>query len=297
MGLDLFQGSPEAREVFERADQILGRPISKLCFEGPDEELTVTRNAQAAIFVTSLAALRAAQARMPSLKPAMACGLSLGEFTALVALGSVSFEEGLRLVQKRGELMEASCRSHPGSMASLIGLGEEVCRKICTETGAELANLNSPDQIVISGPAEAVAEACRKAEQAGAKRAIRLNVGGAFHSSLMKGAESGLRQALGGVTISPPEGKFIPNVLGREVSEPEEIRSLLARQLTSPVQWIKSMERARELGITHLFEIGPGKVLKGLARRIDPELAVMNMEKQSDIELLKTELETKIYGA
>ncbi len=296
MGKDFYTASGKARELFDRADQILGRSISKLCFTGPEEELTKTANAQSAIFVTSLAALEAARALYPNFKPALACGLSLGEFTALVALEAMTFEEGLRLVQKRGELMEAACQKHPGTMASLMGLSLELCQEICKRTGAELANLNSPDQTVISGTVAQVQNACREAEAKGAKRALPLKVGGAFHSSLMKDAEAGLREALKSIPIREPKGKFIPNATATPEHNPERIRALLAEQLTHPVQWTKTMERVVSLGLKQLFEIGPGRVLKGLARKINSQLNVRNIEKQADLESLKSILEGSLHG-
>lgn len=296
MGEDFYSTSAKAREIYDRADQILGRPISKLCFSASDEELTKTANAQIAIFVTSLAALEAARAIYSNFKPALACGLSLGEFTALAALDAITFEDGLRLVQKRGELMEAACQKNPGTMASIIGLSLEICREICKSTGAELANLNSPDQTVISGTQEQIKNACREAEMKGAKRALLLKVEGAFHSILMKGAETGLKEMLQKITIREPRGKFIPNVTAVPESNPEKIRMLLAEQLTRPVQWTKTMEQVTLLGFKQFFEIGPGRVLKGLARKINPELNVRNIEKAADLESLKPILEGSLNG-
>lgn len=287
MGKDFYESSPEAKSVFDRANQILGFPLTKLCFEGPDEELTRTVNAQIAIFVTSIAMLEAVRAQHPSLRPKLACGLSLGEFTALVALESILFEDGLRLVRRRGELMEDANRKNPGTMASILGLTEKDCASLCSETGTELANLNSPEQFVISGPAEAVNKACKIAKIKGAKRAILLKVGGAFHSSLMEHAKAGLEDTLRKINIKAPKGIFIPNVTGEPVSEPETIRALLAKQLTSSVQWIKTMESVGHVGKTELLELGPGRVLKGLARKINSNLSVVSIEKRTDLEQLK----------
>lgn len=296
MGKDFYGASPKARDLFDRADRVLERSISKLCFTGSEEELTKTANAQIAIFVTSLAALEAARALCPHFKPALACGLSLGEFTALVALEAMTFEEGLQLVQKRGELMEAACRKNQGTMASLMGLPLKTCLEISKKTGAELANLNSPDQTVISGTLEQVQNACREAEAKGAKRAILLKVGGAFHSSLMKDAEAGLKEVLKSVTLREPKGKFIPNVTGALEGNPEKIRALLAEQLTRPVEWTKTMEQVLSLGFSRIFEIGPGRVLKGLARKINPALNVRNIEKQTDLESFQSTLEGSLHG-
>ena len=196
MGRDLYEPFPAAKKIFEEADSVLGYSLSRTCFEGPEEELTRTRIAQPAIFITSLAALKVFQEKFPHLKPAFAAGLSLGEFTALVAAGSLDFKEGLTLVKKRAEAMETAAANHPGTMASMIGLTPEQCEKIAEEAKCQVANFNSPDQTVLSGTAETIEKACQIAESRGAKRAMRLKVGGAFHSSLMQEAKDALKQAL-----------------------------------------------------------------------------------------------------
>jgi len=277
MGHDLYEESTHAHRLFDEADQQLGFSLSKLCFEGPEELLTRTVHAQIAIFVTSLAIDRALRARSPETEPQLACGLSLGEFTALVCLRSISLADGLGLVRRRGELMEEACKNLPGTMASILGLPFDEVQSICRETGVEIANFNSREQIVISGPVDAVENACTLAKEKNAKRAFRLNVGGAFHSSLMKEAQTGLEAALRAVEINEPEDTFIANVTGEAVSAPEEIRTLLARQLTHPVQWVKTMETVRRLGITELLEVGPGRVLKGLAKKIDSAFHVTSV--------------------
>ena len=287
MGKDFYKTSSEARSIFDKADELLHFQLSKLCFEGPDSELTRTVNAQVAIFVTSTAVLKAVRTFYPQFKPTLACGLSLGEFTALVALEAISFDDGLRLVRERGRLMEEANQKNSGTMASIIGLAVKDCVVICEETGSELANLNSYEQVVISGPIEAVNKACGLAKAKGAKRAVLLKVGGAFHSSLMKHAKNGLENVLRKIKIEEPKGTFIPNVTGEPTSNPEKIRQLLAEQLTNPVQWIKTMEAIGRLGLTELLEVGPGRVLKGLARKINPELNVMSIEKKADLEQLK----------
>ena len=287
MGKDFYDHTREAKALFDRADKLLGFSLTKLCFEGTDEELTRTVNAQIAIFVTSLAVLSHLRSSFPQLKIALACGLSLGEFTALVALDSISFEEGLQLVRRRAELMEEAAKKNPGTMASLLGLSLNDCVHVCRETGAELANLNSHDQIVISGSVEVINKACELAKSKGAKRTILLKVGGAFHSSLMAHAKTGLEAALQKIEIYKPKGTFVPNVSGEPVSSPDEIRALLGKQLTQPVQWIKTMETVGRIGVKELLEVGPGRVLKGLARKANPELNVTCVEKLSDLEQLK----------
>lgn len=274
MGKDLYEQESSAREIFDQADPILGHSIKKICFEGPEEELTRTENAQPAIFVTSLAALAVLKAKFPDLKPDFVAGLSLGEFTALVAAGSISFEEGLRLVQKRALAMESCAKKYPGTMASLIGFALTDCESAAKEAGCEVANLNSPDQIVISGTHESVEKACQLAEARGAKRAIRLKVGGAFHSRLMMEARKDLESAIASTKVQAPFCTFIPNARARPVSEPAEIRRLLAEQLTRPVRWSETMRKAAEGKISLFLEVGPGKVLKGLARKTSPEINV-----------------------
>lgn len=280
----------KARRVYEEADQILRTPISKICFEGPEESLTRTLYAQPAIFVTSLALLSVLEEKLPELKASFVAGLSLGEFTALVAAGSLSFEEGLKLVQARAQLMEKAAENHPGTMVSIIGLSQEICTGIAKESGAEMANLNAPDQFVLSGKAEAVERAALAAEQKGAKRALRLKVGGAFHSSLMNEAKEGLLEALRKVTIRPPQCAFVPNASAVPERDPEKIRRLLGDQLTSPVRWIETIGRAKEAGLQRLIEPGPGRVLKGLTKRIEPTLEVLSFERTSDLEALETAL-------
>lgn len=274
MGKDLFENSSPAKTIFERADSLLNYSISRLCFEGPEEKLTRTLYAQPAIFVTSLAAHASLQEKFPEMAPSFTAGLSLGEFTALVAAGSLSFEEGLKLVHARADAMEKSAEKHPGTMASILGLTQLDCEIIAKEAGCEVANLNAPDQIVLSGTEEAIEKACQSAESKGAKRAMRLKVGGAFHSSLMREAKENLENALAKAKIERPRCVFIPNAQATAVSDPAQIRLLLARQLMSPVRWVETMTRAGEQGVSFFLEIGPGKVLKGLARKILPDVTV-----------------------
>ena len=283
MGKDLYDQFPAAKQIFEQADSILGYPISKICFEGPEETLTKTHHAQPAIFVMSLAALAVIEQNYPDLKPSYTSGLSLGEFTALVAAKAISFENGLKLVQKRAEAMERAAQKNPGTMASIMGLDQQACEKIAKEAGCQVANLNTPDQIVLSGSVESIDKACTLSEQAGAKRAIKLKVGGAFHSALMKDAENDLRNALSNTPIQIPVCIFVSNVSANKVESPDQIRDFLARQLTSPVRWAESMAGTSEFGIVSLLEIGPGSVLKGLARKSNKNLSVESIGSAADI--------------
>lgn len=274
MGKDLYAESPAAKKVYDQADQILGYSISQLCFAGPESELTRTLYAQTTILVTSLAALAAIREKAPDLQPSLVAGLSLGEFTALAASDAISFEDALKLVQIRAEAMEVAAQNNPGTMASIMGLDMEQCKAVAQEAGCEVANLNSPDQTVLSGTKPSIEKACQIAEAKGAKRALPLKVGGAFHSSLMGEAKTRLEAALKTTTIREPKCVFIPNVTAQITSNPEEIRSLLARQLTSSVQWVETMATVKQEGMKSFLEIGPGKILKGLARKCQPELEV-----------------------
>jgi len=287
MGKDLADHFPSAHAIFEEADGILGYSNRQLCFEGPENELTRTLYAQPAIFVVSIAALAVLTEKFSDLKPAFAAGLSLGEFSALVSAGSLSFADGLRLVKKRAQAMEKSAREFPGAMASILGLSPKDCASVARETGCEVANLNAPDQIVLSGTEPAIEKACALAESRGAKRAIRLKVGGAFHSSLMRLAKDDLAEALRQTPIFKPRFTFIPNATAMPAQEPEEIRDLLARQLMSPVRWIETMGLASASGIPLFLEIGPGKVLKGLARKSAANLIVENCERCADFDRLE----------
>lgn len=288
MGKDLYDHFSSAKQIFEEANQILGYSIAEICFQGPEDKLTRTFYAQPAIFVTSMAALSVLKENFSHIRCGFSAGLSLGEFSALCGAGSLDWKDGLRLVQKRAEAMEKSAQNNPGTMASILGMGESDCLAIAKEAGCELANLNTPEQMVVSGTVETVEKACVLAESRGAKRAIRLKVGGAFHSSLMSEAKEDLGKALSVTPIQVPACLFIPNVTGQAAANPEEIRLLLAKQLTSSVRWIDTMGRAQESGITQYLEIGPGKVLKGLAKKCQPELVVEPVGTSEDFEKLKS---------
>lgn len=288
MGKDLYAESPAARALYKKADEILGYSLSQICFAGPEDELTRTLYAQTGILVTSLAALAALREKNPDLAPSIVAGLSLGEFTALTASGAISFEDALKLVQVRAEAMEDASKNKPGTMAFIMGLTVEQCVAVAQEAGCEVANLNAPDQTVLSGTFPAIEHACKIAEAKGAKRAMPLKVGGAFHSSLMGEAKSRLEVALTGTPILEPKCSFIPNVTAQKTSNPEEIRALLAKQLTSPVQWVRTMATAKESGITTYLEIGPGKILKGLARKCRPEFKVFSFGSAADFKSLES---------
>ncbi len=292
MGKDFYDAFPAAKSVYDRADEILGYSVSKICFDGPESELTRTVYAQPAIFVTSAAILAVLREKFSLLKPSFSAGLSLGEFTALVASGAISFEDGLKLVRKRAEAMEKACQDHPGTMASILGMSLEDCQSVAQDAGCQVANLNSPEQIVLSGTHESIQRACSLAEERGAKRAIPLKVGGAFHSALMADAKTSLEGALLTVPISEPVCVFVPNVLGNSrISDPREIRRLLALQLTQSVKWTDTMRFAAESNIKYFIEIGPGTVLKGLAKKCGGgDFEVHSCGKMTDIEKLSAGL-------
>ena len=291
MGQEVTEKFDRSRQLFQEADRLLGYSLSQICFQGPEDTLTRTLYAQPAIFVTSLALLSVLGEKRPEMKPDFAAGLSLGEFSALAAIGSLSFAEGLKLVQVRAESMEKAATETEGAMVSILGLNQAECEAIAKESGAELANLNAPDQFVLSGSNSSVEKAAGLAEKKQAKRVIHLKVGGAFHSSLMEPARKNFAAALKSVSIQVPRCLFAPNVSATDEADPEKIRSFLAEQLIHPVRWVETMFCARERGIRRFIEIGPGRVLKGLAKRIDPSLEVFTLEKTSDLEALESALE------
>ncbi|MDD5432632.1 MAG: ACP S-malonyltransferase [Candidatus Omnitrophica bacterium] len=285
MGKDLYESFPESKAVFDKADKVLGFSISKLCFEGPQEELTKTKNCQPAIVAASIAALEAYKAQGTSDKAQVkfVAGLSLGEYSALVAAGAISFEDAIYLVRRRGEYMEEEALKNPGKMASLIGLDLSKVKEVCAKTNTEIANINCPGQIVISGSPSGIEEAVKLAKEIGARMAIILDVSGAFHSSFMKGATLKLAKELDSVKINAPRIPVISNVSGKPVASAFEIEENLIKQVASSVLWEDSMKFILNSGVSKFIEFGPGKVLKGLMRRIDVNAEVKTVEKKADI--------------
>jgi len=273
MGRDLYDRFPAAREVFERADRLLGFSLSQLCFEGPAERLNDTLYTQPAVFTTSVAALRAMEPQLEGV--ACVAGHSLGEFAALVAADALPFDEGLALVQERARLMREAGERSPGGMVAVIGLGVEevegVCAQVREETGeyVGVANDNCPGQVVISGTETALSAAAEAAKAAGARRVIRLAVSIAPHSPLMAEAAEMFRRALAKAPFRPPKVPFVANGTARPVTDPDQIREVLGRQLTSPVHWTDSIRWMIDQGVRRFIEVGPGSVLTGLLRRID----------------------------
>ncbi len=286
MGKDLYEAFPESKAIFDAADSILGFALTKLCFEGPSEELTKTQNCQSAILTVSIAALKAFQSStvQQPINLTYTAGLSLGEYSALVASGVFNFEEALCLVHKRAELMEEATKKYPGKMAAVLGLEPKVLEDICAKTEAEIANLNCPGQIVISGHAEAMEKAKALALEHGAKRVIDLEVSGAFHSSLMKKAAEQFRDYLAVFTLKDALLPVISNVTAKPQSEVSGIKENLFRQIYSPVRWEDSVRFMAGQGVSAFYEIGPGSVLKGLIRKIDSSLEVKNIGSVKDIQ-------------
>ena len=270
MGKDLAEAFPSCKALYEKADEVLGYELSKICFEGPEEELTKSNHAQPAIFVTSIACYTALKEKMPELEIAMTAGLSLGEWSALHAAGALSFEDTLRVLEVRGRAMQEACEERDGSMVSVIGLSMDQLKEICDKDGVEMANLNSEAQTVLSGERANIEKAAATATEMGAKRALVLNVAGAFHSSLMASATPKLEAVLNSVEISTPSIPVVANVTGKPHGNPEEIRETMLKQVTGSVHWYESINAMTEAGVDEFIECGPGKVLTGLIKRIAP---------------------------
>lgn len=285
MGRDLYDAYPAARSIFDTACAVLDFDLRRTCFEGPEEELRVTHNTQVAIFTHSVAVLRVLDVTLSG-EADRAAGHSLGEYSAYVAAGAISFADGLRLVRRRGELMHRAGIERPGAMAAILGLsGDQVESALASVEGVVCAaNYNSPGQVVISGEILAVERAMEQCKLAGAKRAIRLDVGGAFHSPLMSGAAVGLSETLARTEVVAPRCVVLANESASAVTEPTEIRRSLERQLLSPVRWEQTVLNLREWGATRWLEIGPGKVLAGLVRGIDKTLSVTSIGTREQIE-------------
>jgi len=277
MGKELYDNSPKAKELFEKANQLLGFDITKIMFEGTDEELKQTKVTQPAIFLhsTILAAVLG-----DDFKPDMVAGHSLGELSALVANGTLSFEDGLMLVYKRALAMQKACEAEPSTMAAILGLEDEVVEQICATIDGIVvpANYNCPGQLVISGAIPAVEETCTKLTEAGAKRALILQVGGAFHSPLMEPAREELAAAIEATTFNVPTCPVYQNVNAKGVTDPEEIKKNLVAQLTAPVKWTQIMQQMIADGATEVVEVGPGKVLQGLFKKVDRAFPVSSAE-------------------
>jgi [acyl-carrier-protein] S-malonyltransferase len=279
MGKALAEAHAEAREVFEAADDALGFSISRLCFEGPAEELTLTANAQPAIVTTSVAALRVIQAKT-DLRPDFVVGHSLGEYAALVAAGALRFEDAVRLVHLRGKFMQEAVPAGSGAMAALLGMDVDAVRAVCLDAAKSSgevvspANLNGGGQVVIAGSQAAVDEACRLAKARGAKRAVALQVSAPFHCALMQPAADRLAAALSEVTVHPLSVPVVSNVEAAPNEDARRVADLLTEQVTAPVRWEESVKALFAAGVAEAYEIGHGAVLAGLVKRIEPGLTV-----------------------
>jgi [acyl-carrier-protein] S-malonyltransferase len=289
MGRALWEAFPEARAVFEEADAALGFALSKLCFEGPKDELTLTANAQPAILTTSIAALRVLEARVP-LQPAAVAGHSLGEYSALVAAGALGLADAVRLVNLRGKFMQEAVAPGLGAMAAVLGLSGDEVALACAEAAAgeivSPANLNGGGQVVIAGHKGAVDRACAAAKARGAKRTIPLAVSAPFHCALMQPAADQLARALASVSVAPPRIPVVTNVEAAPNQDAARVPDLLARQVTAPVRWEESVNRLVAMGVTRAVEVGEGAVLAGLVRRIAPDLVVHAAGKPDDVTAL-----------
>lgn len=271
MGKDLYDNVPEAKELFEKANEILGFRITDIMFSGTDEELKQTKVTQPAVFLHSVILAKAL-----NVKPDAVAGHSLGEFSALVVAGALSFEDGLRLVSKRAMAMQKACEIQPGTMAAILGLDDQTVEKVCQEIEGIVvaANYNCPGQLVISGSVEAVDAACEKLKAAGAKRALRLPVGGAFHSPLMEPAKQELEKAINDAPFQTPVCPIYQNADAKPHTDPAQIKANLIAQLTAPVRWTYIVKNMLADGVTEFTELGPGNVLQGLIKKVSTEVAI-----------------------
>ncbi|OGO03369.1 MAG: [acyl-carrier-protein] S-malonyltransferase [Chloroflexi bacterium RBG_13_54_8] len=277
MGRDLYDSSPQARAVFEEADSVLGFPITELCFEGPQELLRQTQNAQPAILVVSVAYLKASP-QLQGIVPAFVAGHSLGEYTALVAAHVLDFAEALYLARERGRLMQESGDKVPGGMVAILGLEEDSLDEVCQSTGAQVANINCPGQIVISGAAENIARAAELTKAKGARSVVPLQVSGAFHTRLMEPAVEGMSQAISRIAFRDPLVPVIANTTARLMRDGEAVKAELLHQLCHCVQWQRSVEHMIQEGVSTFFEVGPGQVLTGLIKRTSKEVEAISLE-------------------
>ncbi|GBD15959.1 Malonyl CoA-acyl carrier protein transacylase [bacterium HR26] len=289
MGRELARREPIARRTFETADEVLGFPLSQLIFEGPEDELAATRNQQPAILATSIAYWRVLTRHGLLPPPDCLAGHSLGEYTALVAAGSLDFADAVRLVRRRGELME---EHGLGGMLAVIGLDLEALASIAKEAGVEVANINAPGQMTLSGRSGPLERAAELARQRGARRVVRLPVNAAFHSSLMRPVAEALRPLVESIPVTPPIAPLLANVDARPLSEPGELRQELLAQIAAPVRWVDVIKTAAARGVDHYYEVGPGRVLSGLIARIEPGAAV---EAAEDL-LTRVEVSTEPHG-
>jgi [acyl-carrier-protein] S-malonyltransferase len=291
MGRDLYDSLASARAIFEQADEALGFTLSQLCFEGPEEELTQTINAQPALLTTSYACLEATREIAGKSLPAASflAGHSLGEYTALAVAGVIDFTTAVRLARERGRLMHEAGQMQPGSMAAILGLDESKLAEICQKADVVMANINCAGQIVISGATVNISKAMEMATEAGARRAVQLQVSGAFHSPLMQPAVEGLTKYLDETEFKDPAMPIIANTTGKPLTTAAAVKTELRDQLNNPVQWQRSIEYIYGQGVPTFIEIGPGQVLNGLIKRINKEARTINLNTLDTIKVLASE--------
>jgi [acyl-carrier-protein] S-malonyltransferase len=282
MGKSLCAGSASARALYEEANRVLGWDLTRICFEGPDAELTQTRVCQPALFVQGMALYTILKEQGKLGDVAVTCGLSLGEITALTAAGVFDFATGLRVVAERGRLMQLACEQSSGTMASIIGEERGKVDELCREFGVEMANLNCPGQIVISGEKTRINAAVAAGKDRGMRKVIPLNVAGAYHSRLMEPARAAFATFLAGVSFNRPNLTVFTNTTGRTVTEPDDIRTALVKQIVSPVLWEDCMRGAAAAGATEFWDLGPGAVLAGLVRRTNRDWPVRSFAEWAD---------------
>lgn len=292
MGADLAETYPECRELYDRADAALGYSLSDICFNGPDEALTKSNHCQPAIFVTSLACQKALASQMPDLSFAATAGLSLGEWSALCYAGVLSFEDALRALEARGRFMQEACDAQAGGMVSVIGLDRATLGPICDATNVQMANINSAEQIVLSGPKDQITLAAERCTEAGAKKTIVLNVAGAFHSRLMQPAADALAECLADMTFNAPRIPVVANVTAEPHGDPDAIRRVMIEQVTQSVDWVGSIGWFSANGVGAYVEAGPGRVLSGLIKRIDRQAGLANVQDVASLEASVEKLKT-----
>lgn len=293
MGREFHEKYAAAREIFKEASELLNLDMARLCFEGPAEELNLTQNTQPAILTASVAILKCMEQEVSLLKPTFLAGHSLGEYTALVAAGAIDFKDAVRLVAMRGKIMQDAVPHGTGAMAAILGLTGDVVEEICNEVSTENsivvpANFNSPEQTVISGHREAVEKASIMVKERTAKRVIPLPVSVPSHSPLMKPAAERLAKELGRIEIKTINIPVITNVAAEPLLSKERVKGLLEKQLYSPVRWVESVKRMRQEGVETVIEIGPGRVLTGLVKRIDSGIKTLNIEKPEDLKQINS---------
>ena len=290
MGQDLVEAYPSAKALFEKADSVLNRSLTDIMFHGPVEELTRTGNCQPALFLHGLALLEILREKVPSLEPVAAAGLSLGEMTAHCAAGTFTFEDGLKLVARRGQLMDEACEANPGTMAAMIGGSDDDVARLANDCKVDVANLNCPGQTVLSGQEEGIDTAVSKAKEYGLRMGKKLKVAGAYHSRLMAGAQEKLGEALAVTKIAEPKIPVVSNFLAAPPKGPDAIRASLKDQVTGSVRWIESIQLLREQGHDFFIELGPGKVLAGFMSRIDKGARIISIEDAESLEAAVAEL-------